>query len=110
MSGAGLGGSPAAAGNAGPSEYTMMMQKATPPPPAAAPKPEAANKAPAPAKKRLPLGLIIGLNVIGLLIIALILYFVLRPAPVPATAPGGDPATAEPAAAQATESATGAER
>lgn len=58
----------------------MMIQKAAPPPPPPPPKP-AAKPADTSNTRKLPIGLIIGLNVVVILAIALILYFVLRPAP-----------------------------
>jgi hypothetical protein len=64
---------------AGPSEYTQMIQKAAPPPPAPAAKPAADERSNKASDKRLPLGLIVALNVIVILAVALVLYFVLRP-------------------------------
>lgn len=73
---------------AGPSEYTQLIQKAAPPPPPApAAKPAANERQGKTSEKRLPLGLIIALNVIAILAIALVLYFVLRPAPTEVSSP-----------------------
>jgi hypothetical protein len=80
---------------AGPSDYTMLIrQSETPAPPA----PKAAQVgAPAPpvaAKRSIPLGLVIALNVVLVLAIALVLYFMFRPAPPNAEAGGQLPAAA----------------
>ena len=88
-SGPGVPASPLAGGRSGgPSDYTMLIrQSATPAPPA----PKAAAPArvvdPTTPKRSVPLGLLIALNVVLVLAIALVLYFVFRPAP-PNAAPG----------------------
>jgi hypothetical protein len=94
-----LGSAPA------PSEYTRMIRQAvTPPPPVAAP--SAPAPAPAlPVKRAVPLPLLVIGNVVLLLAVALVLYFLLRTKPasvpsvpaaprasVPSTAPATSPA------------------
>ena len=87
---------------AGPSDYTMLIrQSATPPPPVAKPAAPAPAASPTEPRRSIPLGLIIALNVVLLLAIALVLYFVFRPAP-PNVTPGGA-APAVPTAAPAVQ-------
>ena len=113
----GIGGSASpfgganAAPAAGGSEYTQMIrQSTTPPPPPVVPAPPKAALAPPAVKTTLPLPLILAINVVVLLAVALVLYFVLRPKPPaavqgavsPVAAPG---AVAAPAVAPATPAA-----
>jgi hypothetical protein len=90
------------AAKAGPSDYTMLIRHSeTPAPPAPKATQPAPPAAPAPAKRQIPLGLIIALNVVLVLAIALVLYFVFRPAPPNAAAGGPLPAGATPPAVTA---------
>ena len=81
----GAGGSPlgaASAPAAGPSDYTMLIRQSATPAPPAAQAPAQGSAAPAAKPKRsVPLGLIIALNIVLVLAIALVLYFVFRPSP-----------------------------
>jgi hypothetical protein len=72
----------------------LIRQSVTPAPPVAKPSEPASAAPPAAPRRSIPLGLIIALNVVLLLAIALVLYFVFRPAP-PDVTPGG-PAPAVP--------------
>jgi len=92
------------AAKAGPSDYTMLIRQSETPLPPAPKSSQAAPSAPTHrAKRHIPLGLIIALNVVLVLAIALVLYFVFRPAPPNAAAvggslpPGGTPAVTAPA-------------
>ncbi|MGQ0647143.1 MAG: hypothetical protein ACT4P7_06200 [Gemmatimonadaceae bacterium] len=85
-------GSPVAGGSgggapAGASDYTRFIQQSVTPPPALPTAPKAAATPLAPKKRAIPLGLIIALNVVLVLALALVVYFVLRPSP-PAATPG----------------------
>jgi hypothetical protein len=83
------------AAKAGPSDYTMLIrQSETPAPPAAKASQPAPSAPPVQPKRAIPLGLIIALNVVLVLAIALVLYFVFRPAPPGAEAGGPLPAAA----------------
>jgi hypothetical protein len=87
---------------AGPSDYTMLIrQSETPAPPAAKAAAPPAAAQPATPKRPVPLGLIIALNVVLVLTIALVLYFVFRPTPPNADASGGLPNGAKVPAVQA---------
>ena len=86
------------AAKAGPSDYTMLIrQSETPSPPAPKTSQPAPSAPAAPTKRHIPLGLIIALNVVLVLAIALVLYFVFRPAPPNAAAGGPLPTGAAPA-------------
>jgi hypothetical protein len=87
---------------AGPSDYTMLIrQSETPAPPAPKSAAPAAPTQAATPRRPVPLGLIIALNVVLVLAIALVLYFVFRPAP-PNVEPGGPlPASAKAPAVKA---------
>lgn len=77
------------AAKAGPSDYTMLIRQSETPSPPAPKSSQPTPSAPTPqAKRHIPLGLIIALNVVLVLAIALVLYFVFRPAP-PNVTPGG---------------------
>ena len=91
------------AAKAGPSDYTMLIRQSETPSPPAPKSSQPTPSAPTPqAKRHIPLGLIIALNVVLVLAIALVLYFVFRPAPPNAAVggplpPGGPPAVTAPA-------------
>jgi hypothetical protein len=103
-------GTPSPAGSSG-GEYTRIIKAAVTPPTPTPPMPSAIIPPPKRARS-LPLGLIITLNVVLLLAVALILYFVLRPAPSAATkgalptVPGQSPAPAAGAPASPAPAAT----
>jgi hypothetical protein len=79
---------------AGPSDYTTLIrQSTTPAPPAVKPPAQSPAAQSATPKRTVPLGLIIALNVVLVLAIALVLYFVFRPAPPNAEAGGPLPAS-----------------
>lgn len=73
----------------------MIQKAAPPPPPKPAAKPAADERQGKGTEKRLPVGLIIALNVILILAIALVLYFVFRPTPpaAPVSPPPADAPT-----------------
>ena len=73
--------------------YTQLIQQSVTPAPVVATSAKPSTL-PAERKRSIPLGLIVALNVVLLLAIALVLYFVFRPA-TPAALPGeGVPAAA----------------
>ena len=89
-------------GAAGPSDYTMLIrQSETPAPPAVKPPAQAPAAQSATPKRTVPLGLIIALNVVLVLAIALVLYFVFRPAPPNAEEGGPLPGSAKAPAVKA---------
>ena len=93
-----LFGGGASAPAAGGSEYTRMIrQSATPAPPPVTPAPPKPALAPTTPKASLPLPLIVAINVVVLLAVGLVLYFVLRPTP-PAAVQGAVPSVAVPGA------------
>jgi hypothetical protein len=97
-----LPASPLAGGQGGgPSDYTMLIRQSATPPPAAPKAAAPAPSQPAPARRSIPLGLLIALNVVLVLAIALVAYFVLRPAPPTAVPGGGVPAVPTSPAVQA---------
>ena len=73
----------------------LIRQSETPAPPAPKASQPTPSTPPVQAKRALPLGLIIALNVVLVLAIALVLYFVFRPAPPNAEAGGPLPAAAK---------------
>ncbi len=84
-----------------PGAYTQLIRQSVTPAPQLPETAKPADAAKEPKKRAIPLGLIIALNVVLILAIALILYFVLKPKPDAAASQGAIPSASSLPKAQA---------